>query len=158
VGVGVGAAPHEPERAQSRLVEFLQSAGIGAQVLGALEVQDGRQYSLSQALFEFTCSPYDPERSGRFRFQTMQALEEPVCEAPCILRIELRGVRDLVAVLGDGQRRLLGPAVVLWVGRVASEKASAKAALSGPRQVDVTEVAPFKESAPLATVGEMEVE
>ena len=157
-GVGVGPAPHDPERAQSRLVVAFEGAGIRAQVLGTLEVQDGCDDVFAQALFELVGRPHDPERAIRLFLQAVQVFHQPVGEVLCVFGVEWRSPGDLVAVFGDRERRLLVPAVVFGVGRVAREKAAAEAALAGPYQVDVAEVAALEKGTPLATVGQMEVE
>src|SRR4051794_40403073 len=47
--VSVGAAPHEAERAESRLIERFKRSGVRAKVLGSLEVQHRSQHAITQA-------------------------------------------------------------------------------------------------------------
>ena len=75
--VGVGPAPHDPERAQSRLVVAFEGAGIRTQVLGALEVQDGCHDAFTQALFELVGRPHDPERAIGLFLQVVQVFHQP---------------------------------------------------------------------------------
>src|SRR5215210_9063823 len=121
-------------------------------------MEDGRHGSVSQAPFELFGRPYDLERSIRLFLQAIQVSYQPVGEALRVLRVERRSPRNLVAVVCNGQRRLLGPAVVLGVRRVAREKATAEASLAGPRQVDVAKVAALEKGTFLTAVGKMEVE
>jgi hypothetical protein len=60
VGVDVGPAPHESQRPEARLVKFFERARVRAQVLGALEVQDGSHDPFAQALFELLGRPNYP--------------------------------------------------------------------------------------------------
>jgi hypothetical protein len=66
-------------------------------------------------------------------------------------------VRDLVAVLGRGEGRLLGP-LVPRVRGPASEEAAAETALPGAGKVEVAGVAPLEEGVSLPALRQMEVE
>jgi hypothetical protein len=151
VSIVVGPAPHEPQRAQTYLIEFFERARIGAQVLGALEVQDCRHDPFAQTPLELIGCPYDPQSvSG---LQPEQAFDEPVGEVSSVVGVEGRGIRDLVAILSKAECRLLVPAVVFRVGDVAGEESAAKASLAGPWQVDVPQLAALENERPCPRSG-----
>ena len=158
MSVCVGPAPHEAERAEAHLVEAFQSAGERAEVLGAFEVEDRREHAFAQARLDLSSSPNYFELVFRLGLQVEQNPNQFVCLSPCIDRVKRRRIRDFVARLGQGERGLLGPAIILRVPNVAGEETAAEAPLPGARQVDVPDVAPLEEVPLLSALGEAELE
>ena len=116
VRTGVRAAPQEAERTEPHLVEILERARVGAEVLRPLAVQDRGQHAVAQASGEFPGVTHHLQPPFGFDFEPKQALRQFRRKIPSVSRVERRRTRARVTALFDGEGGLLAPATGLWVG------------------------------------------
>ena len=129
----VRAAPDEPERAKTALVERLEPAEVRVERLGALEMEDRSDPVALDTCRELGGGAHDAHGAARRGLDREQQLDLRFGEALCVVRVERRERRDLPAA-GPIDDELLESRVARDVD---GEEAAREAARARPRQVEV---------------------
>ncbi|GAC1436219.1 MAG: hypothetical protein NVSMB65_10280 [Chloroflexota bacterium] len=134
---GIGAAPHQAQRAQSGAVKHLQRVELGVDGLGALKVQDRREGATFQTAGQVCRVTHDCYLAGGTLLQSKQAGHHVERGALRRRQIDGGGQEHLVpppagqcdhAVGARSRHRSRG-----WGGHKVGEEAAGKATLPRPR-------------------------
>ena len=155
VGVDIGSAPDDPQRAEADFEEPLQRTEVWRDCLGTLEVEDHRQDIVGQAPLDLGDGTDHVHRSVGLLLDVVQPRDDILGELVCVCGVEGRHPGRVRARgrVGVVRSRLVG----LDRRDEDGEEPPGKSAAPRPGQIDVSDIAFDEEGATLPPFRDMEV-